>query len=76
MAQPDARKADNAAPVPSPPLAGVAVVECGQGVAAAFATKLLALLGAKVIKVEPPQGDITRQRGPFFDDAYDPEADP
>jgi crotonobetainyl-CoA:carnitine CoA-transferase CaiB-like acyl-CoA transferase len=55
-------------------LAGVAVVECGQGVAAAFATKLLALLGAKVIKVEPPQGDITRQRGPFFDDAYDPEA--
>ena len=74
MAQPDTRKANNAPPVPSLPLAGVAVVECGQGVAAAFATKLLALLGAEVIKVEPPQGDITRQRGPFLDDAYDPEA--
>jgi len=74
MAQPDARKADNTASAPSLPLAGVVVVECGQGVAAAFATKLLAMLGAEVIKVEPPQGDITRGRGPFFDDAYDPEA--
>jgi crotonobetainyl-CoA:carnitine CoA-transferase CaiB-like acyl-CoA transferase len=54
------------------PLAGIRVVECGQGVAAAFAAKLLALLGADVIKVEPPQGDITRQRGPFFDDVRDP----
>jgi crotonobetainyl-CoA:carnitine CoA-transferase CaiB-like acyl-CoA transferase len=74
MAQPDARKADNTASVPSLPLAGVVVVECGQGVAAAFATKLLAMLGAEVIKVEPPQGDITRGRGPFFGDARDPEA--
>ena len=74
MAQPDARKTDHAASVASLPLAGVTVVECGQGVAAAFATKLLAMLGAEVIKVEPPQGDITRRRGPFFDDADDPEA--
>jgi crotonobetainyl-CoA:carnitine CoA-transferase CaiB-like acyl-CoA transferase len=52
-------------------LAGIRVVECGQGVAAAFATKLMALLGADVIKVEPPDGDITRRRGPFFDNAPD-----
>ncbi len=53
-------------------LDGIRVVECGQGVAAAFATKLLALLGADVIKVEPPDGDITRRRGPFFDQSRDP----
>ena len=40
--------------------------------AAAFATKLMALLGADVIKAEPPSGDITRRRGPFFDHAPDP----
>ena len=55
------------------PLSGVCVVECGQGVAAAFGAKLMALLGAGVIKVEPPQGDITRRRGPVFGDVPDPE---
>lgn len=55
------------------PLADVRVVECGQGVAAAFATKLMALLGADVIKVEPPEGDVVRRRGPFFEDRFDPE---
>ncbi len=46
-------------------LAGLRVVECGDGVAAAYATKLLANLGADVVKVEPPSGDTTRARGPF-----------
>src|SRR5579885_2423648 len=55
------------------PLDDVRVVECGDGVAAAFATKLMALLGANVIKVEPPNGDRTRLRGPFFDDRIDAE---
>jgi crotonobetainyl-CoA:carnitine CoA-transferase CaiB-like acyl-CoA transferase len=42
------------------------VVEIGDGVAAAYATKLLADLGADVIKIEPPdRGDVTRTRGPF-----------
>jgi len=42
------------------------VVEIGDGVAAAYATKLLADLGAAVIKIEPPdRGDVTRTRGPF-----------
>jgi crotonobetainyl-CoA:carnitine CoA-transferase CaiB-like acyl-CoA transferase len=54
-------------------LTGIKVVECGQGVAAAYAAKLLALLGADVIKVEPPQGDVTRLRGPFRDGTADPE---
>jgi crotonobetainyl-CoA:carnitine CoA-transferase CaiB-like acyl-CoA transferase len=54
-------------------LAGVRVVEAGQGVAAAFGAKLMALLGADVIKIEPPQGDRTRWRGPFPEDLPDPE---
>ncbi len=55
------------------PLSAIGVVECGQGVAAAFAAKLLADLGADVIKIEPPGGDLTRRRGPYFDDHPDPE---
>src|SRR5690242_20331658 len=57
----------------STPLDRVRVVECGQGVGAAFAAKLMSLLGADVIKVEPPEGDLVRRRGPFFDDRPDPE---
>jgi len=34
-------------------------------VSAAYATKLLADLGADVIKIEPPGGDAARRRGPF-----------
>jgi len=42
------------------------VLEVGDGVAAAYATKLLADLGADVVKVESPgHGDVTRRRGPF-----------
>jgi crotonobetainyl-CoA:carnitine CoA-transferase CaiB-like acyl-CoA transferase len=56
------------------PLDDVCVVECGNGVAAAFATKLMALLGAQVLKVEPPEGDSTRFRGPFIGNHPDPDA--
>jgi crotonobetainyl-CoA:carnitine CoA-transferase CaiB-like acyl-CoA transferase len=49
------------------------VVECGQGVSAAFGAKMIADLGAEVIKVEPPGGDVTRRRGPFPNDQADPE---
>jgi crotonobetainyl-CoA:carnitine CoA-transferase CaiB-like acyl-CoA transferase len=42
------------------------VLEIGDGVAAAYATKMLADLGAQVVKIEPPGvGDVTRRRGPF-----------
>ena len=48
-------------------LAGLRVIECGEMVAAAYATKLLADLGAEVIKIEPPgEGDPMRQMGPPF----------
>ncbi len=50
------------------------VLEVGSGVAAAYAAKLLADLGASVIKVEPPgEGDATRARGPFPGDVPHPE---
>ena len=46
-------------------LEGVKVLELGHMVSAAYATKLMADLGAEVIKVEEPGGDRARQRGPF-----------
>ncbi len=45
------------------PLAGVRVVEMGSVVLAPYAAQLLADMGADVIKVEPPKGDITRNQG-------------
>lgn len=54
-------------------LAGLKVIECGEGVAAAFATKMMADLGADVIKVEAPNGDRLRRRGPFPNNQADPE---
>ncbi|GAA4864967.1 CaiB/BaiF CoA transferase family protein [Saccharopolyspora rosea] len=42
------------------PLQGVTVVSLEQAVAAPFATRQLADLGARVIKVERPQGDFAR----------------
>jgi crotonobetainyl-CoA:carnitine CoA-transferase CaiB-like acyl-CoA transferase len=55
------------------PLSQLRVIECGEGIAAAFAGRLLADLGANVIKVETPAGDITRRGGPFRGDLPDPE---
>src|SRR5215469_2365718 len=46
-------------------LNGLRVVECGEGISAAFASKMMADLGADVIKVEEPSGDMLRWRGPF-----------
>lgn len=60
-------------PVGAGLLDGVSVIECGQGIAASFAAKLMADLGADVVKVEPLQGDSARRRGPFPGDLSDPE---
>ncbi|MEQ8587290.1 MAG: CoA transferase [Thalassobaculaceae bacterium] len=46
------------------PLAGLRVLELGHFIAAPFATRVLADLGADVIKVEPPgKGDPVRSWG-------------
>ena len=54
-------------------LEGLRVLELGEGVSAAYATKLMADLGADVIKVEELEGDRARRRGPFPGGADDPE---
>jgi len=53
------------APGPTGPLAGVRVIDATQALAGPFCTMLLADLGADVVKVEPPAGDMSRYSGPF-----------
>lgn len=45
---------------PELPLEGIVVVSVEQAVAAPFASRQLADLGATVIKIEPPRGDLAR----------------
>ena len=54
-------------------LPGIRVLELGEDVSAPYCGKILAGLGAEVIKVEPPDGDISRLMGPFPGDAPHPE---
>ena len=47
-------------------LSDLKVVEWGSFISAPFCTKLMADMGAEVIKVEPPvTGEEARQHGPF-----------
>ena len=48
------------------PLAGLDVIDMTQMLAGPFATMLLADLGANVVKVEPPDGDMTRSNPPHL----------
>jgi crotonobetainyl-CoA:carnitine CoA-transferase CaiB-like acyl-CoA transferase len=54
-------------------LDGLRVIEVGTHVSAPFCARLLADLGADVVKVEPPDGDPSRQAGPFPGGVADPE---
>lgn len=55
-------------------LTGLHIVEYSTSVAAAATGKMLADLGAEVLKVEPPRaGDPARYHGPFPGDIPDPE---
>ncbi|MER7660104.1 CoA transferase [Streptomyces sp. NPDC096193] len=52
------------APSPELPLAGVTVLEAGRRIQAPLAAHLLGLLGADVIRIEPPGGDPLRGMPP------------
>ena len=56
----------NPSPATSAALDGIRVLEIAEMVAAPFCGKLLAALGADVLKIEPPKtGDPSRRLGPF-----------
>ena len=46
-------------------LPGIRVLELGEQVSTSYCGKILALIGAEVIKVEAPEGDAARRAGPF-----------
>jgi len=56
------------------PLNGIKVVETAQGVSGPYAAKLLASLGAEVIKVELPEGDWSRKAPPFLSETNHTES--
>ena len=57
-----------------PLLAGLKVLELGESISAPYCGKLLADMGAQVVKIERPgAGDQAREYGPFLNDQPHPE---
>ena len=54
-------------------LSGYKVLDLSSGVAGPYATRLMASMGADVVKVEPPGGEESRRDGPFPNDEPHPE---
>lgn len=54
------------------PLQGVRIIDMTSVLMGPFAAQMLGDLGADVVKVEPPQGDITRMIGPQPEDHLGP----
>lgn len=50
------------------PLQGIRIIDLTHALAGPFGTMLLSDLGADVLKVESPQGDVTRNLGPYMPD--------
>src|SRR6478735_1141013 len=57
---------------PGGPLGGLRVLELADE-KGQFCGKLLGDLGADVVKIEPPGGELSRRIGPFLDDIPHPE---
>ena len=57
------------------PLTDVTIIDCTMALAGPFGTGLLADLGANVIKVEPPSGDMSRSVPPLPPDYANPGTD-
>lgn len=53
---------------PKGPLSDITIVDLTHVINGPFATAILADMGARVMKVEPPSGDDTRQNGPYVGD--------
>ena len=57
------------------PLEDLTIIDCTRALAGPFGAGLLADLGARVIKVEPPMGDGYRNTPPFLPDHSAPYED-
>ncbi|MFF8833475.1 CoA transferase [Streptomyces sp. NPDC015131] len=64
LLRPAAPAPPGAAPGPDRPLAGLTVLEAGRRIQAPLTAHLLGLLGADVVRVEPPGGDPLRGMPP------------